>query len=63
MDSRKALFSAMCLACLIGFCVVSDAEYQEARVVAEIDNPRLKGLLNNALISTNNQRVTVQNEY
>ena len=42
---------------------MSDAEYQEARVVAEIDNPRLKGLLNNALISTNNQRVTVQNEY
>jgi hypothetical protein len=63
MDKSKAMFAAMCLACLIGFCVVSETSYQEARIVPEIENPRLKGLLSNALISTNNKMVIVQNEY
>ena len=63
VDSNKLVLSFMCLICLIGVFVVHEDDYQHKRVVAEIDNPRLQGLLNTALTKTNNQRVIVQNEY
>ena len=63
VDINKLILSALCLVCLIGVFIVHENDYQQVRVVQEIENPRLKGLLSNALTKTNNKMVIVQNEY
>jgi len=61
---NKAILGLSCIACSVGYIVVSEQEYKEqVRVVQEVEEPRVKGMLHKALTKTNNTKVIVQNGY